>query len=74
MPPWIINAAVQGTLSRLPQPQKLNRLFQTYVTRSLELTERHFLSKWEQAETHLAHFARVHGERVPGDAVELGTG
>jgi hypothetical protein len=73
MPPWKLKAAVQGVLSLLPEPQRWNRLLQTYVTRSLDLTETYFLEKWQQAARHVEHAGRrggIAGARV----MELGTG
>lgn len=33
MPHWYLKAAIQGALSRFPEPQRYNRLFQRHVTR-----------------------------------------
>lgn len=76
MPPWIVKAAIQGTLSRLPNPQRWNRLFQKYVTRSLDLADDYFLEKWSQCERHVANYRRHTGEEpdVGFRALELGTG
>jgi hypothetical protein len=75
MPPWIIKAAIQGTLSRLPDPQRFNRLFQKYVTKSLDLQDDYFLSKWTQCERHVANLCARLGEQCPEFvALELGTG
>jgi hypothetical protein len=77
MPPWLMKAAVQGVLARLPEPQRWNRLLQRYVTRSLELDDATFVSKWQQCERHLSYFREL---GRPGDGlcgarvVELGTG
>ncbi|HXV77648.1 MAG TPA: class I SAM-dependent methyltransferase [Candidatus Polarisedimenticolaceae bacterium] len=74
MPPWVVKAAVQGVLSRLPRAQRWNRVLQTYVTRSLFLSDDAFLSKWRQARKHLEHYRMAHGSRTPRRALELGTG
>jgi hypothetical protein len=72
---WLVKAAVQGAVSRLPRAHRLNGWLQRYVTRSLELDEQRFMKKWRQAQRHLrAHY--LHGGRAPAldCVVELGTG
>ena len=71
---WYLKAAIQGALSRLPQPQRWNRLLQRYVTRSLQLRDEYFLHKWRQCERHLATFHSAGGAAEGYTAVELGTG
>lgn len=73
---WYLKAALQGAMSLLPDPQRYNRVFQRYVTRSLELREPYFLEKWGQCERHLANYHRQTGTHEPGGfvALELGTG
>jgi hypothetical protein len=76
MPSWYLKAAVQGALSRLPNPQRYNRWFQKRVTKSLELTEPYFASKFEQCRRHLEIYQKHVGmtEARPLVALELGTG
>ncbi len=75
MPHWIIKAAIQGTISKLPDPQRWNRLFQKYVTHSLDLGDEYFLSKWEQCEKHMVNYCKHSGEEAPAfTALEIGTG
>ncbi len=74
MPHWMIKAALQGALSRLPEPQRWNRLFQRYVTKSLDLTDEYFLEKWQQCERHLENFRKHHASAGGFTALELGTG
>jgi hypothetical protein len=75
MPHWMLKAAVQGTLSLLPQPQRWNRLLQRHVTRSLHLPDDRFLAKWSQGERHVQHVRRYVPERANNfTALELGTG
>jgi hypothetical protein len=75
MPHWMLKAAVQGTLSLLPQPQRWNRLLQRHVTRSLNLDDDNFLAKWSQGERHVEHIQRYVPERAGNfTALELGTG
>ncbi len=72
---WIVKAAVQGVLSRLPNPQRYNGLLQTHVARSLTMSDQDFIAKWRHLNGHLGSFRR-HGP--PGQrsfvALELGTG
>jgi SAM-dependent methyltransferase len=75
MPHWMLKAAVQGSLSLLPQPQRWNRLLQRHVTRSLELDDAGFLAKWSQGERHVEHIQSHVPERASNfTALELGTG
>lgn len=71
--PWWLKAGIQGTLSLLPQPQRWNRLFQRYVTRSLRLRAPTFERKWAQALRHHANWQR-HRSQPPRAVLELGTG
>lgn len=75
IPRWMIKAAIQGSLARLPARRQLNRFFQRYISRSLELDRDYFLSKWEQVETHVErfiHYAPLAEEHPV--VLELGTG
>ena len=78
MPPWIVKAAIQGTLSLLPNPQRWNYRFQKHVTRSVDLNDAYFLMKWAQCKRHLDNLRGAHGDggasHVPFVALELGTG
>lgn len=74
MPPWLLKAAIQGTLSRLPNPQRWNRLLQKYITGSLELGDDYFLEKWRQCERHVDTYRRETDTSGPFAALELGTG
>ena len=74
MPHWMIKAAVQGAIARLPNPQRWNRVLQRYVTRSLDLTDEYFLEKWRQCERHLNIYRELSGDGIGFTALELGTG
>ena len=74
MPHWYLKAATQGVLSRLPKPQRYNRLFQRHVTRSLRLSDERFLGRWRQCERHLATFHAAGGAMEDFVVAELGTG
>lgn len=71
----MIKAAIQGGLSKLPNPQRWNHLFQKYVTRSLDLKDDYFLTKWQQCETHIANYGAHAREESPSFiGLEIGTG
>ena len=74
MPPWVLKAALQGMTSLLPGAERVNRLFQRYLTGSLELAEETLLTKYARCRGHLASYA-VHGGGARNPTVmELGTG
>jgi len=76
MPSWFAKAAAQGFMSVLPQPQRWNRLFQTYVTKSLTLSDAYFLGKAQHCAEHLEAYRSETGTATdePFEVVELGTG
>lgn len=74
MPNWKIKAFIQGTLSRLPDAQRWNRLMQQYVSRSLTLEDDYLLTKWRQSARHVRHYREHTGAAGPFTALELGTG
>ena len=74
MPNWKIKAFIQGTLSRLPDAQRWNRLLQQYVSRSLTLEDDYLLTKWRQSARHVLHYREHTGTVGPFVALELGTG
>ena len=75
MPSWLLKAAAQGAISLLPGRQRLNRLLQEHLTKSLALSEAGFEAKLAHCRHHLLSYERVHGSgRRPRVALELGTG
>ena len=50
---WVVKATIQGVLSLLPDAQRWNRLLQTYVTGSIEMSDEQFLTRWRHAERHI---------------------
>ncbi len=72
---WWLKAAVQGTISQLPYPEKVNRLFQRYVTRSLGLNDDFWSLKFLKLTDHMEHWRKYgNGSDTPVTALELGTG
>lgn len=75
MPSWLIKTAIQGTLSRLPNPQRWNSVFQRRVTGSTaRVKPEGLLKKWAQAQRHLAHYKAHSGASDRPRVLELGTG
>lgn len=70
---WLLKAAMQGAIARLPGRHRLNYLLQNHVTGSVALTEAGFERKLAQCRRHLASYVEHRG-RLPGAALELGTG
>ena len=72
---WHLKAAVQKTISYLPRPERVNALFQRYVTGGVVLDDEHFGYKFGHALDHL-RFTRTYGNRpIAGcEVLELGTG
>ncbi|WP_116125880.1 class I SAM-dependent methyltransferase [Lewinella sp. IMCC34183] len=75
MAKWWLKAVVQKAISFLPYKEQVNFFFQKYVTRGVDLDDRHFRYKLEAARDHLKYYAR-YGTVPPAEAMalELGTG
>jgi hypothetical protein len=72
---WYAKAAIQGVLSKLPDPQRWNRIFQEKVTHSLTLTDAYLIEKWLQARDHVANWRSLESAAVDDfAALEVGTG
>ncbi len=71
---WIAKATIQGALSLLPDPQRWNRLLQTYVTGSIQMSDDQFLTRWRHAERHVEDWENHHGAFAGTSVLELGTG
>ncbi|HKK77674.1 MAG TPA: class I SAM-dependent methyltransferase [Saprospiraceae bacterium] len=72
---WMLKAFVQKLISFFPQREKVNYLFQKYVTRGVELTDTYFDFKLTHARDHLGYF-RKYGQQPLSEAtiLELGLG
>lgn len=72
---WIAKAVVQKTISFLPYKEKINLLFQQYVTKGVALTDQHFQWKIEAAERHIRYFEKYSDQNISNTSVlELGSG
>ncbi|MGC9332198.1 MAG: methyltransferase domain-containing protein, partial [Bacteroidales bacterium] len=74
MSKWILKAVVQKSISYLPGSEKINYLFQKYVTRGVDLTDEHFGHKIRHASDHLNYLNKYAGENQAHTILELGTG
>lgn len=74
MKKWILKAIVQKTISFLPKANKINNLFQKYVTKGFYLTDEYFFDRLEHAQVHLKEYASFTNNFVPNSCLELGTG
>lgn len=72
---WMLKAVVQKMIAFFPQREKINYLFQKYVTRGVELTDTYFGFKLTHAKDHLQYF-RQYGQTPLEQAtvLELGLG
>lgn len=71
---WIAKAVIQKGISVLPDPQRVNYVFQHRVTRSTTLTSASVHQRVGWAAMHLDAFDRNGGRREGAVAVELGPG
>lgn len=75
MAKWHAKALVQKTISFLPNPERVNYLFQKYVTKGVELNAEHFGYKINHAADHARFYEQYQAEKLTGKIVlELGTG
>lgn len=72
---WMLKAVVQKIISYFPQREKINYLFQKYVTKGVALTDTYFEYKLTHAKDHI-HYFREYGKTPLSEAtiVELGLG
>jgi hypothetical protein len=72
---WIAKACIQKLISFLPFSQKINYLFQKYITRGVRLTDALFEDKLQHFTNHYKAF-RKYSYLSPAEAriLELGTG
>jgi SAM-dependent methyltransferase len=75
MKKWILKAVVQKTISYFPYKEKVNFLFQKYVTKGVYLDDQHFKYKLDALRDHIKYYKK-HSDTSRQDALvlELGTG
>jgi len=75
LPKWKAKAIVQKGISFLPKKEKINFLFQKYVTKGVYLTDEHFDYKITHARDHIQYFKKYSNRTIEeSNALELGTG
>jgi len=75
VPHWLIKSAIHRAISFLPRSERWNEVFQTYVTKSLNIDRGGFEQRLEFCRRHLEHFLELNPERRESFSVfELGTG
>lgn len=74
MKKWIAKALVQKAISYLPFRERVNYLFQKYVTKGVDLTDEHFGYKIQHAKDHIQYLLRYGDKKQDNLIVELGTG
>ncbi len=75
MSKWKAKAIIQKGISIFPQREKINYLFQKYVTKGVYLTDEYFGYKIQHAKDHIQYFKK-YSERSfeTSNVLELGTG
>jgi len=71
---WVAKAVLQKAISYLPQAQRVNHLFQKYVTGGTRLTPEFTRKRLEWAALHLDSLSRHDGRTADYHALELGAG
>jgi hypothetical protein len=71
---WILKALVQKCISLLPFRNKINYLFQKFVTKGVNLTDEYFYDRLGHARDHIKSYKKYSGEAIPNCCLELGTG
>ncbi|MBK6932972.1 MAG: class I SAM-dependent methyltransferase [Saprospirales bacterium] len=71
---WVLKAIVQKTISYLPFAQRINYVFQKYVTQGVQLSDAYFEDRLEHARQHITAWERYAGGAPPRYTLELGTG
>lgn len=72
---WKAKAIVQKTISYLPNKEKINYLFQKYVTKGVYLTDEYFTYKITHAQDHIDYFKKYSNKDFSeSNFLELGTG
>lgn len=74
MKKWKQKAIVQKSISYLPYAQKINYIFQKYVTKGVDLSDLYFRDRLIHAKAHIDGFKKFSQRDVPPSCLELGTG
>ncbi|MEM6782776.1 MAG: class I SAM-dependent methyltransferase [Bacteroidota bacterium] len=80
MASWVLKAALQKTIGLLPMSARINEVFQTYVTKSIDLEAGTFEDKLALSARHLDYYRSHNGvasaepSPAPRVLVDIGTG
>ncbi len=74
MKKWKQKAIVQKFISYLPFSNKINFIFQKYVTKGVNLTDSYFYDRLGHAKDHIKAYQKYSGKLIPEACLEIGTG
>lgn len=74
MKTWVLKAIIQKLISFLPFPNKINYIFQKYVTKGVYLTDEYFYDRLRHAKIHLNSFYNNSEKQQLSVCLEIGTG
>ncbi len=74
MKKWILKAIIQKSISFLPYKNKINYLFQKYITKGVVLTDDLFEDRLIHASNHIRYFSKFSSDLLGFTSLELGTG
>ena len=74
MKKWKQKAIVQKTISYLPLSNKINFIFQKYVTKGVNLSDEYFYDRLGHAKEHIKSFQEYADNKIPATCLEIGTG
>lgn len=74
MKKWKQKAIVQKIISYLPLRNKINYIFQKYVTKAVDLSESYFYDRLGHAREHITAFQKFSNGVAPQTCLEIGTG
>lgn len=74
MKKWIVKVIIQKTISYAPYSNRINYLFQRFVTKNIFLSDDLFLDRLGHARDHLISFNKFSTKAIPSSALEMGTG
>ena len=71
---WKFKAIIQKCISFLPKSDKINYIFQKYITKGVKLTDEYIEDRLTLANEHLKFYKKHRGDNFNIDIIELGTG
>jgi hypothetical protein len=71
---WKLKAIVQKAISYLPYSNKINYIFQKFVTKAVHLNDDYFYDRLGHARDHINFFTKHGNSTFPNTCLEIGTG